>query len=503
MDINSIKRFSTTENKYYDTQIKEEILSNGKVFIDKGIYKCRNLSFSNIGSIEITGCGEYSVLKSDESCKTWDYTMRIQKSNNVILKNITLDGNYDNVAGDSQKGVANLYLTNCNNVLIDNCTFQNNRYVNIVLINCNNIKIQNSKFLNSDCGIILSEMPSNNIYIHNNYFDGHNYSEPISIYASKNGYNKNIVITNNIIKNHIYGSGIGVKACDGLIISNNTIENCSTGIYIEKDSEYGVLNAIISNNLIINNVYEAIISKYLVNSHIKNNIISNSGTVAMRIKNNENITIENNSISNSNYSNSKEETYSIFINGLKNSNISHNVFENENFLTAIIYLGGTSGFKTTNNYFLSNISKIDSVMLFKRNFNFVKYNTYNQNFGLLGNDSLAGESGGIALNNKNNISKIQSLSFDNPWGEIRFPQFEDYFYITSSLGTETYVGYLKSNNLYPGREVTMIFKTDNLKFSNSNTQNLQLKNSEVLTSSINGILKLVYNGDKWVEILRT
>ena len=101
------------------------------------------------------------------------------------------------------------------------------------------------------------------------------------------------------------------------------------------------------------------------------------------------------------------------------------------------------------------------------------------------------------------ISKIQSLSFDNPWGEIRFPQFSDYFYITSSLGTETYVGYLKSNNLYSGREVTMIFKTDNLKFSNANTQNLQLKNSEVLTSSINGILKLVYDGDKWVEILRT
>ena len=56
-----------------------------------------------------------------------------------------------------------------------------------------------------DCGVLTADLPSSNILINDNYFDGAEWSEPVSIYAMKAGYHENVTITNNVIKNHIGG----------------------------------------------------------------------------------------------------------------------------------------------------------------------------------------------------------------------------------------------------------------------------------------------------------
>lgn len=307
---------------------------DNSLYISSGLYKVRNLRVSHKNDINISGDGEKSVLQSDDSCEVWDYTMEIEDCDNITLENITFDGNKDIVDGDKDEGVANLYIVNCNNVTIKNCIFKNNGYLNIVLVNSNNVIIQESSFLNSDCGIITSGMPSSNIKIMDNYFDGAAYSEPIAIFGGEEGWHKNILISGNTIKNHIYGSGIGAQAVDNITIEDNVIENCGTGIFLNtvsySSNDYPVKNAIIRNNVVKNSVYEGLLIKGTKESTIYNNTIEGSKTCGISASNGYKLTIEDNSIINS------LGESSVILDHLEDSNIISNNINVKNNQEALI-----------------------------------------------------------------------------------------------------------------------------------------------------------------------
>lgn len=296
------------------------------VFIPEGTYLVRNLRLK--ANVTLVGEGENSILKADPSCQTWDGILYCEKLNTVLINNITFDGNKPVVPGDPQKGTVNLWVNDSQNVEIKNCSFQNNFYLGICIKRSNTISISNCKFINLDCGIITSSYPSSNITITNNYFDGAEYSEPISIFGLNEGYHENITITNNIIKNHTKGSGILVRAAKTVFISDNTIDNCGTGIYLASAEYngvlYGVYDAIVENNTIKNTIFEGILINGSINSIVAGNKIENAGSYGLLTKKANNNIISNNALINKDISYLTYDGFAMTLSGLSSSQVNNN-----------------------------------------------------------------------------------------------------------------------------------------------------------------------------------
>ncbi|MEM4260736.1 MAG: right-handed parallel beta-helix repeat-containing protein [Candidatus Woesearchaeota archaeon] len=143
---------------------------------------------------------------------------------------------------------------------------------------------------------------------------------------------KNISITKNTINGFIDRMGIAVLDCNGLSISNNLITAGVTGIDIEpnENTNQGVINAIISSNIINKNIYERL---------PVNNGISVSGA------NSYNIKIENNIIDNNN---SNPGIGIIVFGKIKNVNIISNTIRNSRI--GIQIGSGANNIVLENNY---------------------------------------------------------------------------------------------------------------------------------------------------------
>ncbi len=296
------------------------------VTIPEGIYSVRNLKLKE--NVTLMGEGERSILKADPSCKTWDGILYCEKLNSAEIKNLTFDGNKPIVPGDTQKGTVNIWVNYSKNVQINDCTFQNNNYLGICIKSSDTVNIYNNKFLNLDCGVITTSYPSSNLTISNNYFDGAEFSEPISIFGLKEGYHENITITSNIIKNHTKGSGILVRAAKTVLISDNAIDNCCTGIFLStseyKGTKYGVFDAIVENNTITNSICEGILIEGLNNSKVLNNKIENAGSFGILTKNADSSTISKNVLTNMDISSLTYDGFAMTLSGLTFSNVNNN-----------------------------------------------------------------------------------------------------------------------------------------------------------------------------------
>lgn len=297
------------------------------VFIPKGVYSVRNLKLKK--NVSLLGEGEESILLASPTCKTWDGILHCNNVSDFSIKNIVFDGNKPIVEGNDHKGVVNIWIKEATNFQIENCTFQNNWYAGVSIKNSSKILVSNNRFINLDCGVITTDKPSNDITITDNYFDGAEMSDPISIYALAEGYHNNVTITNNIIKNHTLGNGILLRAVKNVTVSNNTIDNCGTGIYCTysqyNDIVYGVYNALIENNIITNSRYEGMTIQSLNDSTITNNKIENSKGYGIYTDNVNNCVISNNEIINNNANEMLFNGFAMTINGLKNSKVSNNM----------------------------------------------------------------------------------------------------------------------------------------------------------------------------------
>ena len=299
------------------------------ILIPEGVFSVKDLKYRE--NIKIIGSGEKSVLLADPSCVSWSGILHCNKVNSIYIQNVTFDGNKPIVEGDTSKGTVLVWIDSCKNVNITDCTFRNNLYLGICIKKSKDIVIERNKFLELDCGILTADLPSSNILINDNYFDGAEYSEPISIYAMKAGYHENITITNNVIKNHTKGSGILIRAAKSVVVKNNTIDNCCTGIYLTSSKysgvEYGVYDTIIEENIITNCIYEGVLIENFNNSKLIKNTIQDSGVFGILVKGSIGSEVNENNLLYTNISNTKRTPYngfSITIRSMVNSSVKTN-----------------------------------------------------------------------------------------------------------------------------------------------------------------------------------
>jgi parallel beta-helix repeat protein len=354
---------------------------NNVVVIPDGIYNVKNLWYKQ--GMSIRGNGANSILKANETSIAWNYILNCENITGVKIDGVTFDGNKGIVPGDDQSGIFNLLINTCSDVSITNCTFQHNWYLGICVMSSNGLLFDSNRFLDLDCGILTSGYPSNNMVINGNYLDGAIMSEPISIYGMKEGYHNNITITNNTIKNHTAGSGILLRAVKNVLVKNNTIDNNCTGILCTTINyngvDYGVYNATIEDNTILNSVYEGILLKNISDSKILNNRIENAGTYGILTFYVSNCDLGTNKVINSN---AKVSTGvgGILINGLKNSRVySNEISVNKTDVTyrGMIYLSGTASI-IEGNTFTSNIGYPSTIKVYGADATRVMNNTFDE-----------------------------------------------------------------------------------------------------------------------------
>lgn len=220
-----------------------------------------------------------------------------ENSRNIIIKGISISGNSEfntRDAGHSDEdGIHLLDFWKCTNILIDNCIFKDNIYAGIRIMGGKDITIKNSKFINIDCGVItLGDNGVTNLYIENNIFEGHEYSEPIALWSTNTEY-KNINIIGNTMSNKPYANSILFRDTNeykDVIIENNTTYNMACG--------FNLCN-ISGESRIVNNTIETTVSgngvilKNCKDIEIDNLKITNSYLSGISIDNSQNLKITN------------------------------------------------------------------------------------------------------------------------------------------------------------------------------------------------------------------
>lgn len=362
------------------------------LYVPEGTYSVRNLRLKK--NVSLVGVGEKSVLIADPSCKTWDGILYISDIDSANISKLTFDGNKPIIPGNTQEGTVNVWIVSSKKININNCVFQNNNFLGICIKKSDTIIIGSNNFINLDCGVITTDKPSDNLTITNNYFDGAEYSEPISIFALGEGYHHNVIITDNIIKNHTKGSGILIRAVKDVIVRNNIIDNCGTGIFCTASKygsmEYGVYNATIEDNKISNTIYEGILLTNINNSKLQNNIVENAGSYGLLTKKVNETTIESNLFSETNTAGRPYHGFTMTITGMINSSVINNIIEIYDQTTSAdrspISIGSINGSTSTSSDNLFSDNRVNSVIssLYREDNRF----SINNNYAVLGDDNI-------------------------------------------------------------------------------------------------------------------
>lgn len=286
---------------------------NGKYYA-KGILLESNITYFSSGGAE---------LIADPSIKYWQPVLSADNKNNIIVNNLTVNGNMGIVAGTDAGGSPLIWLTTCTNITVKNCMLYNNGYCAILLKdNCDTIYIKNNNITNTDVGICTVSNPSNNLYLDNNTIMGgpDRYSEGISIY-SNNSENLayNINITNNKISQKTRSSGIQVLNSKKVKIQGNTTYDCLIGIDVGFDAGINGNLVTVSDNVTIdgntvNNCIQGIVAE-MNNSAITNNLLYNIKDLGIQLKSQNTSTpivndkVLDNTITNINSNRSSNDTF--------------------------------------------------------------------------------------------------------------------------------------------------------------------------------------------------
>lgn len=268
---------SSTNNKF------------GIVYFENGTYITGKLTIPS--NITILGASN-AIIKAKNSLN--DYLLYTYDTENVTIANIQIDGNKAN----------NDYVKNnfaCRNFTIFNCVLQNFNDYNPIQCYGDNTKIISNHVFNTDACDLIAFSSGNNCVIADNILENAADTDIVVAAGAKNvtvtgnvcirGGNKqldnaqsiaiagaehvtvvgnvligndsnvagirvyidpntneetkNIIISNNVIKNFSKTQGI-IVSCENCNITNNLLKNCGTSIYIGRCS-----NLILNDNTII------------------------------------------------------------------------------------------------------------------------------------------------------------------------------------------------------------------------------------------------------------
>ena len=472
------------------------------VMFPDGIYMVRELLFKS--NIKFFGNGDKSIIKSHPNCITWDVATRIDNESNIIVENLTFDGNKGVVVGDEASGVINLKILRSNNIRIKDCKFQNNGYSNISFENnCDSIWISNNKCLNSDVGIIGTGLPSTNIYIDGNYIDGGT-SEGISIYALlSEGCFNNVVITNNIVQNK-GGGGVGIKvlASDNAIVKGNIVSKCNSGLHlagkIVNSKEYYVNNTIIEGNIFRDTVNNGMLIVDAIECKINGNISKNAGLYGIQLISSVRCEVINNDFINANTRLDTTESGNSF-----DKNTSCRIIGNRfiverdgiKYTNHAIIRGYTSEY-SLNNVFENNQCIPDSIPIFYESTVYQTGDIYRNNIGTI-TTYWSGSTSKRINNNVLTDTLLTTQIISSNWSTIG-SSYKDIIIVDSvdSVVPWTVQG-ISSNTVFVGKILKVLFKKTNIQLISD--VNIVLKGgaSSFIIPQINTIITFVWDGTKW------
>lgn len=146
-----------------DTQAIQQALNRGGIiYFPKGTYlvsitsAVANSAILDIKKQNTRVVGEYgqSIIAFDDVNNTRNIAMIRVNASNISISGIIIRGS--ETYGNPQDGHILLGVSvNCENIVVDNCIFQNNKYVAVKLSgSINNVLLHHCRFEATDCGVI-------------------------------------------------------------------------------------------------------------------------------------------------------------------------------------------------------------------------------------------------------------------------------------------------------------------------------------------------------------
>lgn len=324
---NAVKYLANNETLYVpegDYVLKDQVTHNGRKQHTKIIGAGANSRF--IAASDRTDSMMFAIYNPDD----------------LVFSNLTFDGNLEN---RPDGGYQLLFIWGSNKVTIDECNFHENKNEAILLaLVDNNFSVSNSDFRNTDCGVLAmgeADVHSmDNFVFENNRVEGHQNSEPVSLFGK--GQYTNIYINNNVLLNKKHGNAIylsGNNGTNGVIqfhnveVTNNTINNTSGGIIV-KHAE----NVLIENNTIDDN---------------EQTTNDKTGSTGMEVKDASDVEIKNNSIY-------KTWGFGMILEGISNANIEQNTVKDSGYSNMNFYFVNVQGSNSNFNFHNNSLIREDN-----------------------------------------------------------------------------------------------------------------------------------------------
>lgn len=249
----------------------EAAANNGNkvLYFPAGTYKVRVHEINCHAGMTWFGDRGKSIIAMDPATNT-SYpmiaagTFNIEDSgSNISIHDLVFRGT--ETYGNPQDGAMLFGLAGANNVLFDNCVFQNNKYGALIMVNCNHVTVTDCRFEATDCGIIaIGAYPTSDITVRGCYFSGvssyNNFrnfaSEQVSSHCGKNNTspNERWVIEDCVFENKstnviLFGPQGNPALDDGKINNRDmVVRNCTfgavTGCVMMQKCEYILIDGI-------------------------------------------------------------------------------------------------------------------------------------------------------------------------------------------------------------------------------------------------------------------
>lgn len=470
---NKLMQFNSTSNLYEYTKTSETIGTNSYSII------CSDDNFDTIireenyeiedpiltqycteinNSITLTSnqnCRDNPIQLTTENifldCNNHEITFINNTPIEVLASNITIK---NCIIKDSKKGIIS---SNNDETIITNTNFTNNTEQSIYITNANNILIQNTKFQNTGGGIyfyqtsnskisqIISEntnpYPGIAIYrSHNNVFENSNIKNAQQYLSSPTGQDgihlkscQNNTFTNiTSTENGHHGVILLVEQYSNIDTKNNIFQNCNfsnNSIFgfvfsivetegIEKTIKNTLKNSILNNNIQAGiSIYEGELGDYVGNKITTNTINYNPKGIEFKDTTISGILIEsnhiehnwqgislrgeNNTIQNNTFKNNQKGIYTFLSNG---ATIINNTIEGSQYYGIEISWGNLGFFEISDNQIFNNDHGI--VLSEINNSQVTNNNIYDNNIGM------------YFFKANNNIINLNSITTNSQYGVV-------------------------------------------------------------------------------------
>lgn len=279
------------------------------LYIPSGTYMISG-QISIPSNTRIIGTSDNSIFMAVERMPVGSDLFIIRNARNISIQNISISGNIlknSRQNGHSDKdGIHLLDIWNSSSIDIKGCNFLDNVYAAIRLIQTNSsINVDKCNFINIDCGIAaLGDGNIDQLTVSNSLFDGHENSEPITLYGSNTSKYTNINILYNTMKNKTYGTSICFArgTFNNLSIIGNKLYDNAVGIYISNATNVDIGDNIIDFSGLINKTGGAGIAIVNCSSiSIHDNNISKIRQQGLLLRDCSSTTVTNNKITDCGY----------------------------------------------------------------------------------------------------------------------------------------------------------------------------------------------------------